>query len=110
MSVVGNPAHCLACEEMHKFITYDKVTVSFGDRLRRMRKRLKLRQREVAERAGLSRGYISALERSDTQELKISTLADLADGLDVSARHLVLLAFEDYRHVKALKQLREHGW
>ncbi|QWF80677.1 helix-turn-helix domain-containing protein [Amycolatopsis sp. CA-230715] len=104
MTVVGNPGHCLACGEMYKFITYDKVTVSFGDRLRRMRKKMHLRQREVAERAGLSRDYISVLERSDTQQLKISTLVDLAGALEVSARHLVILALEDYRHVQDQKQ------
>ncbi|WP_344420524.1 helix-turn-helix transcriptional regulator [Amycolatopsis minnesotensis] len=104
MLAVGNPGHCLACGEMYKFITYDKVTVSFGGRLRRMRKKLKLRQWEVAERAGLSRDYISVLELSDRQQLKISTLVALAAALEVSARHLVLLALEDYQHVQAQKQ------
>lgn len=52
------------------------------NKIRRYRKKLKLTIKELAERTGLSIGYISQLER-DEAEPSLSSLRKIAKELDV---------------------------
>lgn len=52
-----------------------------GSRIRERRIRLKMSQSELAEKAGISRATISALENDETADVKVSTIKALADAL-----------------------------
>jgi transcriptional regulator with XRE-family HTH domain len=55
-----------------------------GEELRKVRERAGLTQEELSFRAGLSRPYISQLERNITSPT-VETLFRICDALDVSA-------------------------
>ena len=59
-----------------------------GGELRRLRERAKLTQEQLSFRAGLSRPYISQLER-DLKSPTLDTLFLICDALDVSAANVV---------------------
>src|SRR5690349_18154942 len=59
--------------------------LSFTDLLRRYRRRSKLTQEELAERAGLSRGTVSLLERGVTQAPQRATVEMLSSALALSS-------------------------
>jgi predicted ATPase/DNA-binding XRE family transcriptional regulator len=59
-------------------------TSPFGDRLRRLREAAGLTQEELADRAGLSRDAVSALERGHRLYPHPQTIRLLADGLGLS--------------------------
>src|SRR3954454_13403863 len=56
----------------------------FGDLLRTLRKRAGMTQEELAERAGLSRDAISALERGRRNRPHPPTMAAIIDALGLS--------------------------
>ena len=60
-----------------------------GDRLRRVRDRRLLSQRELAERAGLSPTTILKLESGRVEEPHPRTIRKLADALEVDPAELV---------------------
>jgi transcriptional regulator with XRE-family HTH domain len=59
-----------------------------GGELRRLREQAKLTQEQLSFRAGLSRPYISQLER-DLKSPTLETLFLICDALDVSATSFV---------------------
>jgi predicted ATPase/DNA-binding XRE family transcriptional regulator/tetratricopeptide (TPR) repeat protein len=59
---------------------------SFGEHLRRLRETAGLTQEELAERAGLSRDAVSALERGHRRQPHPRTVRALAVGLGLSER------------------------
>jgi transcriptional regulator with XRE-family HTH domain len=59
-----------------------------GGELRRLRERAKLTQEQRSFRAGLSRPYISQLER-DLKSPTLETLFRICDALDASAVEVV---------------------
>jgi transcriptional regulator with XRE-family HTH domain len=59
-----------------------------GGELRRLRERAKLTQEQLSFRAGLSRPYISQLER-DLKSPTLDTLFLICDALAVSATNVV---------------------
>ena len=59
-----------------------------GDELRRLRERAKLTQEQLSFRAGLSRPYISELER-DLKSPTLDTLFLICDALETSAVNVV---------------------
>src|SRR6185369_12174632 len=59
-------------------------TLSFTDLLRLYRRRSKLTQEELAERAGLSRGAVSLLERGVTLAPQRATVEMLSSALALS--------------------------
>ena len=59
-----------------------------GGELRRLRERAKLTQEQLSFRAGLSRPYISQLER-DLKSPTLDTLFLICDALNASAPNLV---------------------
>ena len=59
-------------------------TSSFGDQLRRLREAARQTQEELAERAGLSRDAVSALERGHRRHPQLHTVRALAIALGLS--------------------------
>jgi transcriptional regulator with XRE-family HTH domain len=59
-----------------------------GEELRKARKRAGLTQEELSFRAGLSRPYVSELERN-LKSPTVATLFLICDALDVSAADVV---------------------
>ena len=62
--------------------------------LRRLRKKLGISQEGLAEKCGLHRTYIGAIERSE-RNITLQTLEKLAESLGVSPQDLL----EDYSDV-----------
>jgi transcriptional regulator with XRE-family HTH domain len=63
-------------------------TVVFGEVLLELRLQQSLTQDQLAERAGTERSHISALERAEKGPA-LATIFSLADGLNISAGHLI---------------------
>jgi predicted ATPase/DNA-binding XRE family transcriptional regulator len=61
-----------------------EITMSFGELLRRLRHAAALSQEELAERSGVSRNAISALERGLHPAPRLETVRLLADALDLA--------------------------
>jgi len=59
-----------------------------GLNLRRLRETLQLSQEEFADRCGLHRTYVGAIERGE-RNVTLKTLRNLADALDTSAIELL---------------------
>ena len=60
-----------------------------GNQIKKQRELKKLTQEELAEKVGLSRNYISFLERG-TKAPRLETLINIANALGVSANTLLL--------------------
>ena len=65
-----------------------QTVVYIGDRLKNLRTRRALTQRELAERAGISTNALNRLEL-DKAEPHMSTLRKLARALDIDPTELV---------------------
>lgn len=65
-------------------------TAEMGRRILAAREEQHLRQQELAERAGLSRAYISRLERGLIPHPTITDLAKVAEAVEVSLIDLVM--------------------
>src|SRR5687768_17010398 len=63
----------------------------FGERLRRLREAAGLTQEELAERAGLSRDAVSALERGHRRHPHPETVRALSFGLGLAEREAAAL-------------------
>lgn len=60
-----------------------------GERLFLRRRQLRLEQEDVADRAGMSRPYVSRLERGKVSNPKIADIAAIAHALDTSLDALI---------------------
>ncbi|MEM9605562.1 MAG: cupin domain-containing protein [Pseudomonadota bacterium] len=65
-----------------------RVAPNLGERLRARRREVKLTLQAVADRAGLSVGFISQIERGITQP-SLASLASVAQVLDLPLSHLL---------------------
>jgi len=63
-------------------------SAQLGEFVRERRKRLELSQRELANRTGLSNGFISRLEDGQFKEVSQRVLRQLADTLEVDPEDL----------------------
>lgn len=61
---------------------------TIGDRLRRIRRDQGMTQEELAERSGLSRELIAKIEQGRRQSVRLTTLGQLAQALDVPLSQL----------------------
>jgi XRE family transcriptional regulator of biofilm formation len=66
---------------------YSAKTLS--DRLHLLRRDMKWDQSELAERSGVSRGYISEIERGVKQNVGVEVVFALAEALGVSVAYLL---------------------
>ncbi len=57
---------------------------TIGERVRKQREHLRLSQTELAEKAGISRTYLSLIERGEAKNISFSILSQLALALDTS--------------------------
>lgn len=60
-----------------------------GMRVRQARRRLRLRQGVLAEKAGIDAGNLSEIEHGHKPSARIETIASLADVLQVSTDYLL---------------------
>jgi transcriptional regulator with XRE-family HTH domain len=60
----------------------------FGDKLRKLRKKVNLSQEELGFKAGLHRTYIGSIERGE-QNISIDNIHKLAKALKVPAKDLL---------------------
>ena len=66
-----------------------KVEAIFGERVRNLRKIIKISQDELAYRSGLHRNYISDVERG-TRNISLKAIYKIARGLNVSVEALFI--------------------
>ncbi|RHM61013.1 XRE family transcriptional regulator [Erysipelatoclostridium sp. AM42-17] len=64
-----------------------KVEVKFGQRLKDIRNNQNISQEELSFRCGLSKNYISDVERG-TRNISLQAIEKLAKGLQVSIKEL----------------------
>ena len=62
-----------------------------GYRIKELREALKMTQTELAEKSGISRGTISALEQNTVRETTTKTLVSIAKALDSTVDQLFYL-------------------
>ena len=65
------------------------VEVIFGERVRSLRKIIKISQDELAFRSGLHRNYISDVERG-TRNISLKAIYKIAQGLNVAVEALFI--------------------
>ncbi|MHA6531717.1 helix-turn-helix domain-containing protein [Paenibacillus sp. BAC0078] len=58
-----------------------------GERIRKLRKEMKLSQEQLAERSGLHTNYVGQVERGE-KNLTLETLEKVVEGLDISLEEL----------------------
>ncbi|MBR6707912.1 MAG: helix-turn-helix transcriptional regulator [Clostridia bacterium] len=63
-----------------------------GYRVKDVREEMRMTQEELAEKSGVSRATIIAIERDETKDVKASTLLKLAQALGTTVDKLFLLA------------------
>ena len=63
--------------------------VSLAERIRDLRERAELSLGDLAEITGISKGYLSQLERGDAANPSVDVLGKLAQGLGVQASELL---------------------
>ena len=61
------------------------MSPTFGELIVRCRKRAEISQAELAEQAGLSRNYVSLIERDRAPNLSVRKMVALFDVLDIDA-------------------------
>ncbi|MBU4681441.1 helix-turn-helix transcriptional regulator [Cedecea davisae] len=64
-----------------------KITVQFGQRVRKLRLEAGLSQEAFADKCGLDRTYISGIERG-VRNPTLEVIAVIAEGLDISLKGL----------------------
>jgi len=69
-------------------MTDNEALVALGNRVRELRTKANLTQKELAEKAGLNNNYLSMLERGDRNPSYL-TMLKLAHGLKVPVKKLV---------------------
>lgn len=60
-----------------------------GFEILKRRRLMKLSQHQLAEASGISRNYISLIERGEAENISVSVLDDLGKALGVEASFLV---------------------
>lgn len=81
----------------------------FGQRVKQRRKALKLSQEQVAQRASISRSYISVIEQGGTQKVSTQILNQLAVTLEVSSDWLEGKTLSEDDDVRIPGLLRQFG-
>lgn len=79
------------------------VNTQFGSRLRDLRKSKGLTQEQLAEKAGLHYKFIGRVERGT--DIKLSNIAKLANGLDISVSKLMSHCFPKISFSKEKEEL-----
>lgn len=64
-----------------------KIEVKFGQRVKELRLKQSISQEELAFRCGLSKNYISDVERG-TRNISLKSIEKVADGLAINIKEL----------------------
>lgn len=64
-----------------------KIEVKFGQRVKELRLKQSISQEELAFRCGLSKNYISDVERG-TRNISLKSIEKIADGLAINIKEL----------------------
>lgn len=59
-----------------------------GYRIEQMRKERKMTQEQLAEKSGVSRQTINAIENNELHDVRFSTLSKIADALETTVQNL----------------------
>jgi transcriptional regulator with XRE-family HTH domain len=70
-------------------MTARKKPSSVGERVRRLRKRAKLTQQELAGKAGISLSNLAQIEQGQKVDPRVSTITALAEALGVDVNELL---------------------
>ena len=62
-------------------MTKKSILFKFGERLRKLRKQKGWSQRELAKRAGISRGYLSVIEGKRPPDVTVDVIQKMAKAL-----------------------------
>ncbi|WP_027088577.1 helix-turn-helix domain-containing protein [Thomasclavelia saccharogumia] len=65
----------------------DKIEIRFGHRVKEIRVKQNISQEELAFRCGLSKNYISDVERG-TRNISLRSIEKIADGFAISIKEL----------------------
>ena len=65
----------------------DKIEMRFGQRVKELRLKQNISQEELAFRCGLSKNYISDVERG-TRNISLKSIEKIADGLATRIKEL----------------------
>ena len=65
----------------------DKIEMRFGQRVKELRLKQNISQEELAFRCGLSKNYISDVERG-TRNISLKSIEKIADGLAIRINEL----------------------
>ncbi len=76
---------------------------SIGERIKMLRQAKNLTQEELATRAGLTKGFISQIERSYTS-LSVESLIGILDALDEKPSTFFDGAFDEQRWSRSFRQ------
>lgn len=69
--------------------TADEAVLELGRRVRSRRAELSLSQQQLAERAGLTISWLSALERSKRNRFELPSILAVAEALEMDAGDLL---------------------
>lgn len=78
---------------------------NFGEIIRKRRKELGLTIEQLAEKADVSDGLISLLERKKLKDIKISNLQKIANALNLDVSDFFILKKADYYIISIVNQL-----
>lgn len=78
---------------------------NFGEIIRKRRKELGLTIEQLAEKADVSDGLISLLERKKLKDIKISNLQKIANALKLDISDFFVLKKADYYTLSIVNQL-----
>ena len=78
---------------------------NFGEIIRKRRKELGLTIEQLAEKADVSDGLISLLERKRLKDIKISNLQKIANALNLDVSDFFISKKADYYTVSIVNQL-----
>lgn len=69
-------------------MTSDSVLISFGERVKTLRRETNISQEALADKAQMHRTYLSGIERGE-RNVSLVNIAKLAEALDVPVSELV---------------------
>jgi len=72
----------------------DKIEIRFGQRVKEIRLKQNISQEELAFRCGLSKNYISDVERG-TRNISLKSIEKIAEGFRINIKEFIL----NYNHL-----------
>lgn len=99
----------LLCVDAETGRGYALPVPTLGENIRTLRDRAGLKQRELAERIGVTQGQLSNWETDRYDQLEVSNLLRIAKGLGISVNALLAGTDEGYDELLNRIDLIDHG-